>query len=182
MALFTEASFPATPFDRPLGVVGDPAHANDPVTLQLSDGTSVTVFDKLSTALRLARFMRQSGQWQIAASEDITIVSANGGIKLLVLENTLQNQKLLTSFVPVYTGDQLLFVHRSMSSVVSLTDALRNVGFCVRGLPYNNNLDLRLGGTNIQLVDYRYQASLSNSEEGSLLNDGSPLVFDYTSS
>ncbi len=63
----------------------------------------------------------------------------------------------------------------------TLTDALRNVGFCVRGLPYQNNPDLRLGGTNIQLVDYRYQASLSNSEEGSLLNDGSPLVFDYTS-
>ena len=182
MALFTEASFLATPFDRPLGVVGDPAHANDPVTLQLSDGTSITVFDKLTTALRLEAFMRKSGQWQVAASEDVTIVSANGGIKLLLLENTLQTQRLLTSFVSVYTGDQLLLVHRSMSSVLSLTDALRSIGFCVTGLPYANNLDMRLGGTNIQLVDFRYQASLSNSEEGSLLNDGSPLVFDFTSS
>ena len=180
MALFTEASFAATPFDRPMGVVADPAHANDPVTLQLSDGTSITVFDKLTTALRLGRFMRESSQWQVAASEDITIVSANGGLKLLLLENTLQNQKLLTSFVPVYTGDQLLFVHRSMSSVMSLTDALRSVGFCVKDLPYNNNLDLRLGLTGIQIVDYNYQASLSNSEEGSLLNDGSPLVFDFS--
>jgi len=107
-------------------------------------------------------------------------VSANGGLKTQILENTLQNQKLLTSFVPVYTGDQLLFVHRSMSSVLSLTDALRSVGFCVKGLPYNNNLDLRLGLTGIQLVDWNYQASLSNSEEGTLLNDGTPLVFDFT--
>jgi len=180
MALFTEASFPTTDYDSPLGVSGAPAHPNDPVTLQLSDGTSVTVYDKLTTALRLAAFMRQSSQWQVAASEDVTIVSANGGLKTLIMENTLQNQKLLTSFVPVYTGDQLLFVHRSMSSVLSLTDALRSVGFCVKGLPYNNNLDLRLGLTGIQLVDWNYQARLSNSEEGSLLNDGSPLVFDFT--
>jgi len=180
MALFTEASFAATPFDRPLGVAGDPAHGNDPVTLQLSDGTSITVFEKLTTALRLARYMREAGQWQVAASEDVTIVSANGGLKLLLLENTLQNQKLLTSFVPVYTGDQLLFVHRSMSSVLSLTDALRSVGFCVKGLPYNNNLDLRLGNTFAQIVDWNYQASLSNSDEGSLLNDGTPLVYDFT--
>ena len=181
MALSTEASFPVTEFDRPVGVTGDPSHATDPITLQLSDGTSITVFDKLSTALRLAAFMRNSAQWQIAASEDVTIVSANGGLKLLLMENTLQNQKLLTSFVPVYTGDQLLFVHRSMSSVMSLTSALRTVGFCVKGLPYNNNLDLRLGNTFIQLVDWNYQASLSTSGEGTLLNDGTPLlVYDFT--
>jgi hypothetical protein len=180
MALFAEASFAATPYDNPLGVSGDPTHANDPVTLQLSDGTSVTVFNQMTTALRLAAFMRHSAQWQVAASEDITIVSANGGLKLLILENTLQNQKLISSFVPVYTGDQLLFVHRSMSSVLSLTDALRSVGFCVKGLPYNNNLDLRLGLTGVQLADWNYKSSLSNSEEGSLLNDGTPLVFDFT--
>jgi hypothetical protein len=179
MAIFTDATFPGD-FDRPVGVSGDPIHATDPVTLQLSDGTSVVVFDKLTTALKLGKFMRSQKQWQIAASEDITIVSANGGIKLLILENTLQCQKLLTSFVPVYTGDELLFVHRSMSSVVSLTDALRSVGFCVKGLPYANNLDLRLGNTGIQIVDWSFQASLSDSFQGSLLADGSPLVFDYT--
>ena len=179
MSIFTEATFPGD-FDRPVGVSGDPIHPTDAVTLQLSDGTSVVVFDKLTTALKLGKFMRAQKQWQIAASEDITIVSANGGIKLLLLENTLQNQKLLTSFVPVYTGDELLFVHRSMSSVLSLTDALRSVGFCVKSLPYSNNLDLRLGNTGIQLVDWNYQASLSDSFQGSLLSDGSPLVFDYT--
>ena len=67
-----------------------------------------------------------------------------------------------------------------MSSVLSLTDALRSVGFCVKGLPYGNNLDLRLGNTFVQIADWNYQASLSNSGEGSLLNDGTPLVFDFT--
>ncbi len=181
MALFTEAMFPSVDFDRPVGVEGNPTHSNDPVTLQLSDGTSIVLFDKLSTALRLGRYMRQNKQWQVAASEDVTIVSANGGINLLALENTLQNQKLLTSFVPVYTGDQLLFVHRSMSSVLSLTEALRSVGFCVKSpLPFANNLDLRLGGTGIQVIDWNFQASPSDSQSGSLLADGSPLVFDYT--
>jgi hypothetical protein len=181
MALFTEAMFTTTDFDRPVGVTGDPIRAADPVTLQLSDGTSIVLFDKLTTALRLGGYMRQNKQWQVAMSEDVTVVSANGGIKLLALENTLQNQKLLTSFVPVYTGDQLLFVHRSMSSVLSLTEALRSVGFCVKSpLPFANNLDLRLGLTGIQVIDWNYQASPADSQSGSLLADGSPLVFDYT--
>ncbi len=180
MALLSASMFDGD-FDRPVGTTDDPAHANDPVTLQLSDGTSLTVFDKLTTALKLAAFMRKSKQWSVAASEDITIVSANGGLKLLLLENTLQNQKLMTSFAACYTGDELLFQHRSMSSVLPLTDALRSVGFCVKGLPYANNLDLRLAGTGIQIVDFRYQASVANSEQGSRLSDGTPLVYDFTS-
>ncbi len=179
MALFTEAMF-TNDFDRPVGEAGSPLHAGDPITLQLSDGTSLTIFDKLTTALRLATFMRQSKQWSVAASEDVTNVSANGGLKLLVLENTLQNQKLLTSFAACYVGDELLFQHHSMSSVVSLTDALRSVGFYAKGLPYSNNLDLRLAGTGIQIVDFNYQASVANSQEGSLLGDGTPLVYDFT--
>jgi hypothetical protein len=179
MALFTASMFIGE-FDRPVGVSGDPTHAADPVMLQLSDGTALTIFDQLTTALKLAAFMRVSKQWSVAASEDVTIVSANGGLKLLLLENTLQNQKLLTSFAACYTGDELLFQHRSMSSVLSLTDALRSVGFCVKGLPYANNLDLRLAGTGIQIVDFNYQASVANSEEGSKLSDGSPLVYDFT--
>jgi hypothetical protein len=181
MALFTEAMLAATDFDRPVGVGGNPTHANDSVMLQLSDGTSIVLFDKLTTALRLGRYMRENKQWQVALSEDVTLISANGGIKLLALENTLQNQKLLTSFVPVYTGDQLLFVHRSMSSVLSLTEALRSVGFCVKAsLPFANNLDLRLGNTGIQVLDWNYAANPADSQGGSLLADGSPQVYDFT--
>ena len=131
MALFTAAQF-SNGYDRPVGVTGQPAHPGDAVTLALSDGTQITIFDTLETALKLANFMRTHKQWTVAASEDVTIALANGGIKMLVCENTLRNQKLLTSFVPVYVGDELQFVHRSMSCVVSLTEALRSVGFCVK--------------------------------------------------
>ncbi len=58
MALFTDAMF-ANDFDRPVGETGSPLHAGDPITLQLSDGTSLTVFDKLTTCLKLAAFMRR---------------------------------------------------------------------------------------------------------------------------
>ena len=61
MALFSESLFPS-PFDLPVGVVGTPTATNDPVVLQLSDGTQVTVVDKLSTALRLLAYMRRNAQ------------------------------------------------------------------------------------------------------------------------
>jgi hypothetical protein len=180
MALFTAAQF-AGDYDRPVGVTGQPAHPGDAVTLSLSDGTQITVFDTLETALKLARFMRVHKQWTVAASEDVTIAIASGGAKLLVCENTLQNQKLLTSFVPVYVGDELQFVHRSMSCVVSLTEALRSVGFCVKSAtPFGGNLSLRLGGTNLQLVDWNFQASPADDTQGSQLHDGAPLLYDFT--
>ena len=180
MALFTAAQF-ANDYDRPVGVSGAPAHPGDAVTLALSDGQVITVFDTLATALKLANFMRTHKQWTVAASEDVTIALANGGIKMLVCENTLQNQKLLTSFVPVYVGDELQFVHRSMSCVVSLTEALRSVGFCVKSAtPFGGNLSLRLGGTNLQLVDWNYLASPADDTQGSQLHDGAPLLYDFT--
>ncbi len=73
MALFSASMFEEQ-FDRPVGVVGDPVHASDPVVLQLSDGTSITVFDKLTTALKLAAYMRKNKQWSVSASEDITVL------------------------------------------------------------------------------------------------------------
>ena len=68
MALFTGAQF-TNDYDRPVGVSGPPAHPGDAVTLALSDGTQITVFDTLETALRLANFMRTHKQWTVAASE-----------------------------------------------------------------------------------------------------------------
>ena len=79
MALFTESLFPLT-FDLPVGVVGTPAGTNDPVVLQLGDGTQVTVFDKLTTALRLLAYMRTNAQWNVQGSDDVMIVSI-GAVK-----------------------------------------------------------------------------------------------------
>jgi hypothetical protein len=93
----------------------------------------------------------------------------------------LQNQKLLTSFVPVYVGDELQIVHRSMSCMVSPTEALHSVGFCVKSATsFAGNVSLRLGGTNVQLVDWNYQASPATDAEGSQLHDGTPLLYDFT--
>ena len=104
-------------------------------------------------------------------------------VKGMILENSLANQKLITSFLPTYIGDQVRFVHRSMSAVVSLTDALKSVGFCNTGsLPFSNNLDLRLGGTSIQLFDWNCVALPASTAAGSLLEDASPLRYDFTSS
>ena len=179
MALFTEGLFPLT-FDLPVGVVGTPAGANDPVVLQLGDGTQVTVFDKLTTALRLLAYMRRNAQWNVQGSDDVMVVSINA-VKGLVLENNLVNQKLVTSFLPTYIGHQVRFVHRSMSSVLSLTDALKSVGFCNTGsLPFSNNLDLRLGVTGLQLFDWNYAAMPASTSDGSLLEDASPLRYDFT--
>ena len=103
-------------------------------------------------------------------------------VKGLLLENTVVNQKLITSFLPTYIGHQVRFVHRSMSAVVSLTDALKSVGFChTSSLPFLNNLDLRLGGTGIQLFDWNYVELPASTSDGSLLEDGSPLRYDFTS-
>jgi hypothetical protein len=125
-------------------------------------------------------FMRQQSQWQVAANDDITVVSI-GATKLLLMENTLINQKLLTSFLPIYLGDQVRFVHRSMSTVLSLTDALKTVGFCMlSNTPLANNLDMRTNDTNIQLLDWHYESSPADSTSGSLLSDGSPIVYDFT--
>ena len=181
MALFTESQLSSVSYDLPVGITaGAPTNPNDQVQLQLSDNSNVTVFDKKTTALRLLAFMRTNEQWQVSASDDVSIVSINS-VKLLLFENTLLNQKLMTSFVPTYVGDQVKFVHRSISTVMNLTDALKSVGFCfTQSTPFNNNLDLRLGSTGIQLVDWNYEASPADSTSGSLLNDGSVLQYDFT--
>ena len=181
MALFTESLFPLT-FDLTVRVVGTPAGTNEPIVLQLGDGTQVTDFDKLTTALRLLAYMRSYAQWNVQGSDDIMVVSINA-VKGMVLENTLVHHKSSTSFLPPYIGDQVRFVHRSMSTVVSLTDALKSIGFChTSSLPFSNNLDLRLGGTGIQLFDWNYAAMPASTSDGSLLEDASPLRYDFTSS
>ena len=180
MALFTESQLSSVAYDLPENTTGAPGHANDQVQLQFSDGSNVTVFDKLTTGLRLLTFMRTNAQWQVAANDDITIVSINA-MKGLLLENTLINQKLLTSFLPTYIGDQVRFVHRTMSTVLSLTDALKSTGFChpAATAPYNNNLDLRFASTGIQLFDWNYEASPVDSTTGALLNDGNPAAIRF---
>ena len=179
MALFTASQFSSVSYDLP-DQGGAPANANDAVTLQLSDGNNVTVADTLGTALKLLTYMRTNSQWQVLASDDVTVVSINA-VKGLVMENIILNQKLLTQYLPTYIGDQVRFVHRTSSLVLSLTDALKSVGFCHTGsLPFANNLDLRTGGADMQLFDWNYKASPVGSVPFLVHNGGAPMQYDFT--
>ena len=184
MALYTDQSFPSiaplgtipVPIPRISGNIAPPTvHPTDPVVLQLSDSTNVTVFTSLTNALRCMEQMRQREQWLLQASDDIFIVSC--GAKLIVCESTLINQKLFASFMPIYIGGQTRFAHRSMSSIMQLGDALQSVGFCLQGQTIQNNYDLMnmQGPPHILIVDWNFSATpvpTSPATTGSLLDDG----------
>ena len=100
---------------------------------------------------------------------------------MLILESTLISQKLITSYIPIYFGGEVRWANRTTSLVLSTTDALKSIGFCHKGeLPFNNNLDLRVGSAYMQLVDWNFEANPSSSGAGSLLSDPSPLRYDFT--
>ena len=184
MALFTDQSFSSI---APLGTIPVPVphiggnvapptvHPTDPVVLQLSDTTRVTVFSSLTNALRCMEQMRQRDQWLLQASDDVFIVSC--GAKMIVCESTLINQKLFASFMPIYVGGQTRFAHRSMSSVMQLGDALQSVGFCLQGQTIQNNYDLMnmQGPPHMLIVDWNFAAApdpTSPATTGSELDDG----------
>jgi hypothetical protein len=96
-----------------------------------------------------------------------------------VLESSLTNQKLITSYLPILLGGEVRWASRTTSLVLSTTDALKSVGYCHRGeLPFSNNLDLRVA--HLQLIDWNYEANPANSGAGSLLSDPTPMRFDFT--
>ena len=104
------------------------------------------VFDKPPIPLQLLAYMRTNAQWSVQAGDDV-MVELVRAVAVMALENTLVNQKLITSLLPTDIGHQVPFVRRSMSTVVSLTDAH------TASLPFATNLDLRFGGSGIQLFD-----------------------------
>jgi hypothetical protein len=179
--LFTSTSFASTARVNPQNVVGNPTGAGDPVSLTLSDGSSVQVFDNLDSALRCLEFMRQRNQWMLQASDDVTIVSV-GSTKLLLLEMSLVNQRLLASFAPAYMGGQTRFLHRTMSQSLSLDDALQAVGFAkLSTAAYKGNFDLTQSPSpRILAVDWYFRSSVSTSTDGTQLNDATPISYDYT--
>ena len=96
----------------PIGQNGPPAHANDPVSLTCSDGSTIVVFDTLATGLKCLESMRATGQWYIQATDEVMVVSV--GTKLLLLETTLTNQKLMQTYTAFYnTAGQTVFQNKS---------------------------------------------------------------------
>ena len=126
-------------------------------------------------------FMRQRDQWLATASDNVAVVSISA-TKVLLLEQSLVNQKLLASFSPTYTGGRVLWQHRTMSQCLSLDDALQSVGFAkLSSAPWAGNYDLaQAPSPHVLLVDWYFRASVSGSPGGSQLNDATPIAYDYT--
>jgi hypothetical protein len=168
MALFTLGDFPAE-FDVPRGQTSmpNPAHG---VQLTLQDLSVVTVFSTAEVAMQCLKAMKARGQWFLQASEDVVIVST--GTRLLLLEASLVNQKMLQQFAVVDLSGRTLFQHRSCSQSATLTAALQQSGYCMKALlPFAGNYDL-LRAPNppaIAVVDWFFDAFPADSTGGSQL-------------
>jgi hypothetical protein len=128
----------------------------------------------------MMEWMRQQNMWQLQISDDVLGVST--GQKMLYLEMSLTNQKLLASFLPVYIGGAVRFAHRTMSQTLDLGSALQAVGFAkLSAAPYGGNYDLaQAPSPRILVVDWYYRQSVSSSAQGSQLSDAAPIQYDFT--
>jgi hypothetical protein len=159
-------------YDASGSVVSAPPNPDDAVQLALSSGQAVTVFDSVTTALKLLKYMWTQNQWLIQLPK-VFVVSVSHA-KLLLLEATVANQKLIQTFAaPLYEHGQVRFAARSSYDTHDLQSALQSVGSLQMSV-LNDNVDL--ASVNIQVVDYNYKASPS-AGEGSLLLDAVPLRY-----
>ena len=69
-----------------------PPDATLPITLTLSDGSTVTLADMKVATLGLMEAMRQRRQWRLQLSDDVFVISI-GATKLLFCENSLTLQR-----------------------------------------------------------------------------------------
>ena len=148
------------------------------VDLILSTGITQQVFDSLSSALKCIHYMEASKLYSRSPNEDITIINLRS--KLLILENTYINQKMMNSYVFTYHGNQVQAIHRSMADMVSLSEALASVGFRCISLPWDTDINPKLQENRadkdrprIQVIDYVYKSpTLPHTN----LVDSSPIV------
>jgi hypothetical protein len=148
------------------------------VDIILSTGVTTQVFDALSTAIKTIHYMDVNSLYSLSPNEDITILNLRS--KLLILENTYLNQKMMNSYVFTYHGAKVCGIHRSMSSIVSLEEALQSTGFRVVGGPWavesNAKMETNRVDTDrprIVIVDYKYKSpTLAHTS----LEDSEPIV------
>ena len=178
MALFSASDFTGftSTFAVPSGIT-DVLFAGS-VDLILSTGITQQVFDTLSTALKCIHYMEANKLYSLSPNEDVTILNLRS--KLLILENTYINQKMMNSYVFTYHGSQVQAIHRSMADMVSLSEALASVGFRCIGLPWSTDINPKLQENRadkdrprIQVVDHVYKSpTLPHTN----LVDSSPIV------
>jgi hypothetical protein len=94
--------------------------------------------------------------------------------KLLLMESTLANQRLLQTFgAPLYEHGAVRFASRLSYESHDLQSALQSVG-SLQMQSLTDNLDL--ASVNMQICDWNYEASAA-AGQGSLLVDASPLHY-----
>ena len=178
MALFSASDFTGytSTFAVPSGI-SDVLFAGS-VDLILSTGITQQVFDTLSTALKCIHYMEANKLYSLSPNEDVTILNLRS--KLLILENTYINQKMMNSYVFTYHGSQVQAIHRSMADMVSLSEALASVGFRCIGLPWSTDINPKLQENRadkdrprIQVVDYLYKSP--NLPHTNLI-DSTPII------
>jgi hypothetical protein len=159
-------------YDASGNVIAVPANPNDPVTFTLSSGVVVTVFDTLTTALKCMKHMYQENQWLLQLPKVMVVSVCHH--KLLLLEATLQNQRLLQTFAaPLYEHGAVRYASRLSYDTSDLQNALQSVG-SLQMSALMDNVDL--AAVNIQVCDWNYKAGAS-AGEGSLLVDATPLRY-----
>jgi hypothetical protein len=175
-AIFTATQFPTINPRRPfIGYPGNVlrvfTNSNDPVTLQLSDNQTILVFDTKDTALRCLEYMRTNHQWMLNPTDDVMIIAVSF-TKLLICETTLINQKLFASFVPIYFGGNFRLLHRTMSTSMTLAEALSDVGFFgTDALTNQYQLANAQRKPYMTIVDVNYRAAVTADQPGSVLSD-----------
>ena len=148
------------------------------VDLILSIGITQQVFDTRSTVLKCIHFMESNTLNSLPPNDDVTILNLRS--KMLVLENTYINQKMMNSCVVTYHGNQVQAIHRSMADVVSLSEALAAVGFRCIGLPWSTDSNPKMATDRadkdrprVQVIDYVYKSPTLHHTN---LVDSSPII------
>ena len=97
MALLSASDFTeySDSFAAPAGL-NDPIFAGS-VDVILSTGITQHVFDSLSSALKCNHYMEANNLYSLSPNEDVTVLNIRS--KLLILENTYINQKMMNSYV-----------------------------------------------------------------------------------
>jgi hypothetical protein len=157
------------------------------VSITLSDSSSVIIFNSVADGLTCLQFMHSNGLYYLQLSESIMLINI-GGAKMLIVETTFINQKLLNSYHFCYIRGKVRACHRNLSTIKTLTQALESVGYQLTGTAFTNNYSLQTALTvttqpNIQIFDLNYVSNPTNTTSGSVLEDANPIVYvDATSS
>ena len=81
-----------------------------------------------------------------------------------------------------YSRGKVRVTHRNLSTIKSLTDALKSVGFQLVGSAFNNNYSMHgaLSGIQrpyIQVFDVNYKSNTSDTITGSFLEDSEQILY-----